>query len=267
MFSQEIPSNNLGIVDPKADTLELEVGGHGYSLRQSTGLLNSSRTEGTTGAVLWKITPLLATWLASTPSLLAHVLHKDAVVVELGCGLTGLLGLVLSRMVQCYVLTDLDYVLKHLRENLVANTTASQTNKKDMRRRSGTKTVTRGNVLKTLTLDWENDSARRLEAVLPEGRSIDLVILCDCVYNEYLVSPLVQTCTDLCQLRSTPEKETVVLIAQQLRSNIVMEEFLESLMKKLEVWRVPDEEISKDLGPGSGYTVHLAMLKELASET
>ncbi|KAJ9613966.1 Ribosomal protein lysine methyltransferase [Cladophialophora chaetospira] len=263
LFSQEIPSNNLGFVDPKASTLELDIAGRGFSIRQSTGLLNSSREEGTTGAVLWKITPLLATWMASAPSLLAHVLHHDAVVVELGCGVAGLLGLVLSRKVQCYVLTDLDYVMKHLRENLAANAVAPRMDTKVTKKKTNQKNPARDN-LKTLPLDWERDSARNLETVLPEGRAIDLVVLCDCVYNEYLVSPLVQTCVDLCRLRSVTGKETVVLIAQQLRSDVVFEVFLESLMKEFDVWRVPDPDVSKDLGLGSGYAVHVAVLRDLA---
>ena len=88
--------------------MEIEIAGHDYIVRQSPGLLNSNRDEGTTGAVLWKITPLLANWLASIPDILSDVLHNDAVVVELGCGVAGLIGLVLARMVDCYILTDHD---------------------------------------------------------------------------------------------------------------------------------------------------------------
>lgn len=258
LFSQDIPSNNLGFVDPKADVLEVEIAGNDYTLHQSPGLLNSRRQEGTTGAVLWKITPLLATWLASKPSILARILHEEAVVVELGCGIAGLIGLVLSQFVQLYILTDQDYVMKNLTANLAANaTTIIPRPKKGMK---PTKAV--GNIgPQTMSLDWEKDSAQNLGAVIPKGSLIDLVLLCDCVYNEHLVPALVQTCTDICRLGSTEEKTTVVLIAQQLRSDTVFELFLDSLMRDFDVWRVPDEKISADLRPGSGYAVHLATLK------
>ncbi|EXJ54397.1 hypothetical protein A1O7_09736 [Cladophialophora yegresii CBS 114405] len=260
-FSQKIPSNNLGFLDSKTDVLEIEVAGCDYTIIQSTGLLNSRREEGTTGAVLWKITPLVAAWLASAPPLLAEVLHQNAIVVELGCGVAGLIGLVLARFVQCYILTDLDYILKHVKENIIANAAALENNKKATKRRSGQKGTAADHVLRMLPLDWECDYAQNLETVLPAGSPIDLILLCDCVYNEYLVGALVQTCADACRLGSSRIKPTVVLIAQQLRVDTVFELFLDSLMKEFNVWRVPDAHISAELRPGSGYAVHLAMLK------
>ncbi|OAP55275.1 hypothetical protein AYL99_10248 [Fonsecaea erecta] len=260
LFSQDIPSNNLGFIDPKADSLEIEIAGHDYVLRQSPGLLHSSRQEGTTGAVIWKITPLLAAWLTSLPPILSGVLHDTAVVVELGCGITGLLGLVLSRFVQCYVLTDQAYVVKYLRENIAANT-ASLKRKKIRKKRPNEKEMAQEERLKVLPLDWEADSVENLKSAIPQDAVIDLLVLCDCVYNEYLISPLVQTCVDACRLASTETKPTVVLVAQQLRSDTVCELFLDALMKEFHVWRVPDQELSSQLQSGSGYVVHLAILK------
>ncbi|KIW22514.1 uncharacterized protein PV07_12392 [Cladophialophora immunda] len=261
LFSRDIPSNNLGFVDPKADSLEIEIAGHDYILRQSPGLLHSNRQEGTTGAVIWKITPLLAAWLTSLPSILSGALYDTAVVVELGCGVTGLLGLVLSRFVQCYVLTDQAYVVKYLRENIAANATSPK-GKKSYKKKSNDKGVAQEERLKVLPLDWEADSVENLKSAIPAGALIDLLVLCDCVYNEYLISPLVQTCVDACRLGSTATKPTVVLVAQQLRSDTVCELFLDALMKEFNVWRVPDQELSSQLRSGSGYVVHLATLKD-----
>jgi predicted nicotinamide N-methyase len=263
LFSQRIPSNNLGFVNSRVDVLELEIAGRDYTIKQSPGLLNSRREEGTTGAVLWKITPLLATWLASRPPVLADVLHQDAVVVELGCGVAGLIGLVLARFVQCYILTDLDYVLKHVKENVAANEVALEKGRNAAKKKSDRKGTAADHVLRILALDWESDSARNLEAVMPQGSSIDLILLCDCVYNEYLVSALVQTCADACRLGSSRTRATVVLIAQQLRTDTVFELFLDSLMREFDIWRVPDGQLSAELRPGSGYAVHLAMLKSV----
>lgn len=50
VFSQQIPSQNLGFVDPKAQVLEVTVAGKDYTIHQSPGLLASDRKEGTTGA-------------------------------------------------------------------------------------------------------------------------------------------------------------------------------------------------------------------------
>ena len=239
----------------------MEVAGHDFVFQQSPGLLNSHRKGGTTGAVMWKITPLLAAWLATIPSILADALRHDAVVVELGCGVAGLIGLVVSQLVGCYVLTDQHYVMKLLRENITANSGTPQESKQVPKKKQDKTQYGRRDVLKTLPLDWETDSSQNLKTVIPGDSSIDLVLLCDCVYNEYLIGPLVQTCVDLCRLESSTSSATVVLIAQQLRSDIVLQVFLESMMKDFDVWRVPDEEISNELHPSSGYVVHLALLR------
>ena len=262
------PSDDLGFVDAKAESIEVELAGHVYTLRQSPGLLASTREGGTTGAVLWKITPLLASWLAARPALLSDtdILHKDATIVELGCGLTGLIGLALSRLVKCYVLTDQDYVMKYLRENIVANSPIAHRGTKNVKNKANVPKTGLETPLRTFALDWETDCVESLRSVIPCEVPIDLVLLCDCVYNEYLVFPLIQTCVDVCQLGSSVTKATVVLIAQQLRSNSVFELFLSTLMKRFQVWRVPDQWLSVDLRSNSGYVVHLAVLNNMAQE-
>jgi len=263
LFSQDLPSNDLGMVEPKLGSVETEVAGHDYVLQQSLGLLTSDRKGGTTGAVLWKITPRLATWLASLPPLLSdlNILHPDATVVELGCGVAGLIGLVLSQMVKCYILTDQDYVMKYLKENISANLPDEKQPKNRGKRRTDVKVTAVQQVLKTMPLDWEHDSAENLKAVMAPGTTIDLVLLCDCVYNDFLVKPLVQTCVDICRLGSSESKVTVVMIAQQLRADSIFQLFLGTLMKDFDVWQVPDDKIGPDLRSGSGYVVHLAALR------
>ncbi|KIX05539.1 uncharacterized protein Z518_06411 [Rhinocladiella mackenziei CBS 650.93] len=264
LFSQELPSNSLGFVDSHVDTLQYEIAGRTYVVRQSPGLLTSTRSRGTTGAVLWKITPLLASWLASLPPLLTsiHALHPDATIVELGCGLTGLIGLVLSRMVKCYILTDQEYVMKRLKDNISAHPVSSpKPGPKQMKKGDSTKPG-QEQVLKTVPLDWETDDAENLKCVISPEASIDLLLLCDCVYNDFLIPPLVQTCVDICRLGSSQTKPTVVLIAQQLRSDSIFELFLDRMMKHFNVWRVPDEKISVELRCGSGYVVHMATLQD-----
>lgn len=65
--------------------------------------------------VVWKITPLFADWIAS-PS---NVLFKDAVldssstVIELGCGISGIVGLALAPRVGTYLATEYVFTSGH----------------------------------------------------------------------------------------------------------------------------------------------------------
>ncbi|RMZ77012.1 hypothetical protein DV738_g4552, partial [Chaetothyriales sp. CBS 135597] len=259
LFSDEVPSSNLGFVDSNASTIDLDVGKRSLTLTQSPGLLKSDRSTGTTGAVIWKITPLIAQWLASMPNCLgsARILHNEAVVVELGCGVSGLIGIVMAPLVSTYILTDQAYVMKTLRSNVDANVSESLARP----RRSTAQKARAPPQPKLIPLDWETDDASTLKHELPHGRYIDLVVVCDCVYNEYLIQPLVRTLVDVCGLAMATEKATFVLIAQQLRSAEVLEQFLDTLMLHFVVWRVPEEHLPATLQPGSGYVVHLACLK------
>jgi hypothetical protein len=67
-----------------------------------------------TSAVVWKITPLFASWITLTSNLLFKhgILNSNASVLELGCGISGVIGLALSPQIGSYVLTDQDYVMK-----------------------------------------------------------------------------------------------------------------------------------------------------------
>jgi hypothetical protein len=50
LFSQSIPSQNLGFVDSRATSIEIAVGGRDLTIRQSPTILSSTRDGGTTGA-------------------------------------------------------------------------------------------------------------------------------------------------------------------------------------------------------------------------
>ena len=208
--------------------------------------------------MLWKITPLIAEWLASLPHCLksAGVLHGDAVIVELGCGTTGLIGIIMAPLVTSYLLTDQAYVTKTLSENINENTISIH--RQSRRKRNTTKDLPKA---RFVPLDWETDKAAGLLQEIPRGKAIDLVVACDCVYNEHLIRPLVETMADVCRLTSSEHHPTYALIAQQLRSDKVFEQFLEALMITFTVWRIPDDKLLTSLRLGMGYVVHLACLK------
>jgi hypothetical protein len=95
--------------------------------------------------------------------------------------------------------------------------------------------------------------------------SFDIVIACDCIYNDALVDPLVQTCVDACKLRASDatwnEDSTVCIVAQQLRSAEVLEGWLKAFHKTFRVWRVPNEELIDGLKEDSGFVLHIGVLR------
>jgi hypothetical protein len=50
LFSREIPSQNLGFVDPRSNTIDITVHGKDFTIRQSPTVLSSNRAGGTTGS-------------------------------------------------------------------------------------------------------------------------------------------------------------------------------------------------------------------------
>ncbi|KAL2159412.1 hypothetical protein VTH06DRAFT_2416 [Thermothelomyces fergusii] len=324
LFAQDLPSQNLGFVDSRASTLELTVAGRDFSIHQSPGVLSSNRAGGTTGAVVWKITPLFAEWLASPASpFFAHgVLSPSSVAVELGCGIAGLVGLLVAPRISRYVLTDQPYVAKLVEQNVrdnwpiaaaaaaAATTVPAGKPAKPARRaaaassrpapRRGTAAaaaaVPAGGGPKGIhfaPLDWETDRATAALTGSEAARSFDVVLACDCIYNEALVDPFVSTCVDLCRLRAAEREEggkeeevegeeeeeekeggrgvgstrrgknpCVCVVAQQLRDPLVFEAWMARFASSFHTWRVPDRLLSEGLRSSSGFVVHVGVLKD-----
>ncbi|KJR83462.1 uncharacterized protein SPSK_04454 [Sporothrix schenckii 1099-18] len=297
LFAHERPfAQNLGFVDAHAAVLDLTVAGRDLTIHQSPAVLASNRAGGTTGAVLWKITPAVAAWLAGAQNPLfgEGVLGPSSSVLELGCGIAGVIGLALTgkgtkvqapgptaatktktkkkrpghdtpspptptRTVGRYVLTDQPYVAKLLQRNLEENGAVHE----------GSSTAA---PLLFESLDWETDEVtpaggRRLGGVA----SFDAVVACDCIYNEALVAPLVQTCVDVCRLRRGSEGSahgtgdtlppTVVIVAQQLRDPDVLTAWLTAFVASFRVWRVPEALLTPGLLPTAGFAVHVGILR------
>lgn len=211
-------------------------------------------------AVVWKITPLFADWIASPANTLFKnaILAPDSTVLELGCGVSGIVALTLAPAIQRYIATDQGYVLKLLRENIAENavTSGSRTargSKSKSKNREQPKQL--GSNIDITTLDWETDIPS-----LPSN-GVDAVIACDCIYNDALIDPFVTTCVDICKLR-VQGKPTVCIIAQQLRSADVMESWLRAFYSHFRVWRMPDELLTPGLREDTGFVVHLGVLRQ-----
>ncbi|KAK0511479.1 hypothetical protein JMJ35_006052 [Cladonia borealis] len=270
LFSQDLPSQNLGFVDAKATNLDITISGRDLNIIQSPGLLSSNRTEGTTGAVVWKITPLFAEWIALEENVLfqSSVLDRQSTVLELGCGISGIVAIASSPRVGKYVATDQEYVFKWLKPNIQDNAPKPKNfDKVKQRGRIPDSNLMSDNIL-IMALDWELSSTSDLPKMIGDSgdndHGINAVIACDCIYNEALVEPMVRTCAEICQLpnASSPGKATVCIIAQQLRSDLVFGAWLFAFHKIFRVWRVPDDLLIEGLREGSGFVIHVGILRE-----
>ncbi|KAE8380674.1 hypothetical protein BDV26DRAFT_122863 [Aspergillus bertholletiae] len=292
LFAQDIPSANLGFVDSRATSVDVTIHGQDYTINQSPTLLSSSRAGGTTGAVLWKITPLFAEWITaqSNPLWTNTILNPTSTVLELGCGISGLIALALSPTITHYIATDQEYVHRLLRSNLESNGPKQHPKSKASGRKPSKqghgkpsqRSAPQSTNITFTTLDWETDDPAVLKdsIALRDGaaaghhddRGFDVLISCDCIYNEALIAPLVRTCADVCRLRpvyvpgaeldNADKKPTVCVIAQQQRSPEVFEAWLRETMRLFRVWRVSDEVLGGKLASGSGYLAHVLVLKD-----
>jgi len=263
LFSQDIPSQNLGIIDSQAPLLELSIGSRDLSIKQSPAVLNSARGGGTTGAVVWKVTPRFAEWLSSPSNILAQhgIVSAESSVLELGSGIAGIVPLTLAPLVQQYIATDQVYALKLLKENIDSNTgTAKQTGART-KKPSKKPSPAQSSTIQVQSLDWETDDVNSFLKSSNAAEGVDLVIACDCIYNYALIKPFVQTCVDICRAR-TSGQPTVCVIAQQLRQPDVFEEWLEEFHKQFKTWRLADDVLTGPLKENSGFMVHVGILRE-----
>ncbi|KAJ0158962.1 hypothetical protein CTA2_10561, partial [Colletotrichum tanaceti] len=153
-------------------------------------------------------------------------------------------------------------------------------------------------------LDWELDTPDPSLTGSPAIRSFDAVVCCDCIYNEALVAPLVSATADLARLRlreredraeardsannnallqdhrssavfsSSPSPSShadrsepcVCIVAQQLRSPDVFEEWVRAFHRHFRVWRVPDALLPEGLRIDSGFVVHVGILRQAETD-
>ncbi|EME44342.1 hypothetical protein DOTSEDRAFT_71994 [Dothistroma septosporum NZE10] len=264
VFSQSVPSRDLGMVDAKAEALELTIAGRDFEITQSPGVLQSSRGGGTTGAAVWQTSVRLAEWLAwsENPLFKYALLGARSTALELGAGISGVVPLVLRpRIKQCFA-TDQSYVLKALNDNVSANSKDSKAHGKK-RAKPGLQST-----ISTFALDWENDNVTSVLTANGVELGSDLLLAVDCIYNYALIEPLVQTCTDICKMRSQKDGDggieaapTICVIAQQLRQPDVFELWLQCFHRRFRVWRLPDDLLSDGLKENSGFVVHFGILR------
>ncbi|KAF1344283.1 hypothetical protein BDV97DRAFT_305419 [Delphinella strobiligena] len=268
LFSQPISSHNLGMISPNEPMLDLTISNHDFTIKQSPAVLNSTREGGTTGAVVWKVTPRFATWLSSPSNIIftTGLLSQDATVLELGSGIAGIVPVLLAPKIARYIASDQSYALKLLKENVDSNSPIQVGSRAQQKTPRRVKVEPARNIT-VVPLDWETDDVESLLKTNGANEGLDLLLACDCIYNYALIKPFVQTCVDVCQVRrrcqveALDKKHTLCVIAQQLRQPDVFEEWLAEFTKSFRVWRLPDELLTPDLREGSGFVIHLGVLK------
>ena len=237
--------------------------------------------------MVWKITPLVAEYLASADGVLraSGILGPSARVLELGCGVSALVGLVLAPAVASYVLTDQPYVARLVERNISENLAAPAPAPR-RKGKTSSRTTTPAPNLRFAPLDWELDEVTPGLLGCDEGPGdrnsnsggdaggFDVVIACDCIYNEALIKPLVQTCADVCALRkkktgdggekaaAAENNPTVCVVAQQLRDPDVLETWLREFLRRFQVWRVPHDALSGALRSNPGFVIHIGVLRD-----
>lgn len=169
---------------------------------------------------------------------------------------------------------------KNLEENLIGNNNNNGSSARQTKMRatkggaskSGKLTTSFGEQAVNVTaiaLDWEEDLVAQHPALRNE--KIDVVFACDCIYNESLIPPFVETLASVCRLRldnngKVQNNPTLAIVAQELRSPDVLQAFLTQYHEKFHIWRVPDE-MFKDMDAdslmeGGGYCVHVGLLRD-----
>jgi hypothetical protein len=148
----------------------------------------------------------------TTSSLLDKSTLSKARILELGAG-TGLLSILLAPLCASYTVSDRFENLKLIQRNLALN---AQSDKSGKGKRPDP-SATLANVL-VEEVDWMSISAERARA--GDKASIreeyDLILAVDCIYNESLVQPLVDT------LARYTSPNTVVWVVVELRSSDVV---------------------------------------------
>ncbi|KAK5138420.1 hypothetical protein LTR08_000006 [Meristemomyces frigidus] len=265
LFSQNSALQDLGMLDPKTTTLDLTIAGRDFTITQSPGALQSNRTEGTTGAAVWQTSVRVAEWLSVLFT--GGVLGSSSTVLELGSGISGIIPCILAPKVGTVIATDQQHLLKIMRENITANT--SQTRARSSKHTVGKPIAVSSHAtnIRVIPLDWEEDDVQNVLSSSGLG-AIDVVFASDCIYNYALIEPLMQTCLDICKLRSPQSNDgghyqapTMCVIAQQLRQAEVFEQWLQTTLREFRVWRVPDEMLTDGLAGGSGFAVHVCILR------
>eukprot|EP00889_Picochlorum_renovo_P008059 jgi/Picre1/35089/NNA_002552.t1 len=198
-----------------------------------------SRNLGTT---VWDASIVLAKYVEKNFSGKSRV--KGKTVVELGAGVSGLVGMSFALQGAHVTVTDItDAVLDTLRHNVEYNLSPAtlRLNQSQMAGAVGQVNV--------VELDWSIPS--HFERVSPP---VDYIVAADCVYNEDSVSMFLDAVQALFGPRS------IGLVCNEFRSESVHAEFMSKFSKHFSMKKVPSSKMDKQyIHP----LIHIYILKRL----
>lgn len=245
-----------------------------FSIHQNLTSLNSNRdnNNSTTGYVIWTTSTFILKWLLynDNATIFTRGGVKDEVditsifqcqqddklryVLELGTGTSPMFPIVFSNYVDKYVATDQKDILPRLKDNI-------QENQSECRRRLLKSNTIALDDLKRRTelecqidialLDWElfsGSKKSRNDPVLQCGPNFHLTIIAmDVIYNEYLIVPFLTTLESLFVWYTEQNVTVSALIGIQLRTQDVLEMFLEEAIieRQFIVHAVDEKELNK----------------------
>ncbi|KAG9286700.1 hypothetical protein G9A89_012250 [Geosiphon pyriformis] len=269
------------VVEQKKEVVEVRLNEtHTITISQSQSLLS---LRGSTGSVLWDPSVLLSRLFLSSHGQTFFKLSRDRThILELGSG-CGLVGITLAPLVKSITLTDQAMILPLLWKNVKRNLGEE---------------IARSDKVSVVELIWAKGPKEHggIDRDVMRQRW-DYVIICDCVYNEYVVEILVATIGRCCragiyryyenalledqmqivcelndddngknlnQDKKQASKRTIAIVALELRSDTVHLAFLEEMIKYFYIWRLPQRML--DLEFEKGYVVYLCWLKNEVEE-
>lgn len=183
-----------------------------FTVKQSLQQLSSSIAGGTTGFVCWTASVAFVEWLLYDPRnpfyhyFRPPTLPRLNVIVELGSGTSGIVAGALAGFCHHFVASDQKQVFKLLRSNLEENL--------DKKCR-----------VDVVEFDWEEPECGAYNIDCLVEKDIDMIVACDVIYNDYLATHFLNAVMKIML------KDTVCLVAMQMRDELVVECFLRESLK------------------------------------
>ena len=205
----------------KGDTVfEIEVNGIPLQLQQEASNVIIGH-----GAVVWEASVIFAKYLehGSDKSLL-QTKCKGKTVIELGCGPgLGGLSLMLSGCAVCF--TDLSSVIEAVARPNVHRAYRCLTSQGA----NGLELI-QPNIF---PLDWTDKAGISTIKKCIQTNGFDIVLMCDCVFSEFLVPDLVRNIEESCLPQS------IVYCVHEIRDTDANDAFLTALSKSFTLKKVP----------------------------
>lgn len=211
LYSENVESGqDLGYINRTSNQIEISLEKSGIDLTILQSISQLSSPGSSTGFVCWNTSAKLADWILADDTCPFKDLD-DKVILELGAGVGGICGNVLSQSCRKYVCSDQKPVLKLLRQN-----------------------VQNSNV-DVIEFDWEHIEQGVYNFDQISCEKPDLILACDTIYNEYLVPYFLDA------LDAMMTNESICIVGVQLRDDITLNTFLSKTVERFKLYTIEFE--------------------------